>query len=98
MRQIVQWLPVTSFNYSPKHAAFIMYPSLEETLMTECKKVRCIVSDSGKYDGYSYGVIDTFKACDELVLRAGPQFYIVTLNRSWTGVPDMAGKYVLEIV
>lgn len=90
---ILEWLPVTSFAYTPYFASVVFDPTLCQLLqLKNSKKIRCTISDTDIYDGTYMCTIDDTVACTSAWITPEAQYTkIATLATPWIGVPPAKG-------
>lgn len=100
MRQIVQWKPVRTFNYVQDTASAVFEPGLKDVMrLTYCSpRRRCIVRDSGVYDGIQICTLDRVTPADancEWTDPDVPVYFSATICAEWKGAPQSFGSIEL---
>lgn len=94
---ITGFRPVSSLNYSASYAALVFVPSLCALLKlrgsdSRERRVRCVVSGTGRYDGTYLCTVDRVSpSCNPVAIHATPQTWIATLPVPWTGRGERGG-------
>lgn len=91
---ILEWLPVTSFSYTPYFASVVFDPTLCQLLqLKNNKRARCVISGTDIYDGTYMCTIDDTTMCTSTWITTGSQYTkIATLVTPWIGVPPAKGR------
>lgn len=95
---IIMWLPVTAFAYTPYFASVVFDPTLCQLLqLKNSKRMRCTISGTDIYDGTYMCTIDETTVCTPTCITTGSEYTkIATLATPWIGVPSKPGKIEFE--